>query len=186
MLVIASVARYECIHSLEAKMNKTTLEILVKKGLSTRRIATEIGVSQSTVKYWLKKYELKTLSTGKNWAELKTYLCDWCGETNEQNFMKISNGKKSHNRCKLCHNKKTIERGKSNKRVYIEYKGGKCEKCGYSKCFSALEFHHKNPSIKDLRFTGIRYWGIEKAKPELDKCLLLCANCHREKHEGLW
>ena len=65
----------------------------------------------------------------------------------------------------------------------VEYKGGKCEHCGYDKCISALEFHHINPSEKDF---GIGQYGssksFEKMKQEVDKCILLCCNCHRELH----
>jgi hypothetical protein len=63
----------------------------------------------------------------------------------------------------------------------VEYKGGKCVRCGYNKCISALEFHHRDPSKKDF---GIAKSGNcvawEKILVELDKCDLLCANCHRE------
>jgi hypothetical protein len=100
--------------------------------------------------------------------------------------MNKGKGRKSETLCKDCHNKKTIERGMGNKNRYLDYKGGKCEHCGYEKCQDALEFHHIEPSHKDPSFKSIRYWGFEKAKPELDKCLLLCSNCHREKHAGLW
>ncbi len=62
----------------------------------------------------------------------------------------------------------------------VEYKGGKCELCGYSKCIEALEFHHftdvKNFGISAKGYT--RSW--ENVKAELDLCQLLCANCHRE------
>lgn len=65
----------------------------------------------------------------------------------------------------------------------IEYKGGRCERCGYSKCHAALDFHHLDPNEKDLeRFTGV---SIEKMKIELDKCILVCSNCHREIHSDL-
>lgn len=68
----------------------------------------------------------------------------------------------------------------------IAYKGGKCEHCGYCKCDKALEFHHRDPSEKDF---GISYKGetrsFDRIKVELDKCILLCANCHREEHERL-
>lgn len=63
----------------------------------------------------------------------------------------------------------------------IEYKGGKCERCGYNKCPGALEFHHKNPSIKEFSIAAsgnCKSW--DKIQAELDKCDLLCANCHRE------
>lgn len=69
------------------------------------------------------------------------------------------------------------------KELAIEYKGGKCEKCGYNKCNDALEFHHvdsneKNFGIGQKGYT--RSW--EKVKEELEKCILVCANCHRELH----
>jgi hypothetical protein len=56
-----------------------------------------------------------------------------------------------------------------------------CEKCGYNKNFSALEFHHKDPSEKEFSFSyqSISY---KRLKPEIDKCILLCSNCHKEEH----
>jgi len=69
------------------------------------------------------------------------------------------------------------------KEMAIEYKGGSCEKCGYNRCPRALEFHHLDPTQKDF---GIGYKGYtrswEKVKEELDKCIMVCANCHREIH----
>ena len=79
------------------------------------------------------------------------------------------------------------ERRKKLKEMSIEYKGGKCEKCGYNKCNNALEFHHLDPKQKDF---GIgqnghtRSW--ERTKEELDKCIMVCANCHREIHSDLY
>lgn len=97
-------------------------------------------------------------------------------------MMNKGGGRKCLSLCKSCHNKRTIDRGRKNKEAYIQYKGGKCQRCGYSKCSDALEFHHIEPTHKDPTFDSIRYWGLEKAKAELDKCLLLCSNCHREVH----
>ena len=70
------------------------------------------------------------------------------------------------------------------KRLYaIQYYGGKCVKCGYDKCIDALEFHHKDKSSKEHKPTYIiRRWNFEKAKKELDKCDLVCSNCHKEIH----
>jgi hypothetical protein len=76
----------------------------------------------------------------------------------------------------------------------IDYLGGQCAWCGYHKCNKALEFHHKNPTYKEQqislfiaycsgRRTVKETW--ELLSPELDKCTLLCANCHREEHERL-
>jgi len=72
------------------------------------------------------------------------------------------------------------------KAMAIEYKGGKCNICGYNKYAGALDFHHIDEKTKkfDLSSKGLtRSW--EKTKVEVEKCLLLCANCHREIHAGL-
>lgn len=67
----------------------------------------------------------------------------------------------------------------------VEYKGGSCSKCNYSKCIAALEFHHLDPNEKDFGIGSgdIKAW--KKVKIELDKCIILCANCHREEHEKI-
>ena len=67
----------------------------------------------------------------------------------------------------------------------IEYKGGCCQKCGYDRCNSALEFHHLDPNEKDFGIGSYSVLSWEKIKPELDKCIMVCANCHREIHEEL-
>lgn len=66
----------------------------------------------------------------------------------------------------------------------VEYKGGKCLICGYNKCVNALTFHHINPEEKSFGISGGTR-SFEKLKPELDKCVLLCHNCHAEVHAGL-
>ena len=66
----------------------------------------------------------------------------------------------------------------------IEYKGGQCFRCGYKNCNGALQFHHLDPEQKDFGIATkgtTRSW--EKIKAELDKCVLVCSNCHAEIHE---
>lgn len=68
----------------------------------------------------------------------------------------------------------------------IEYKGGCCESCQYSKCIAALSFHHRDPSKKDFgisRLISTMSW--DTIVEELDKCTLLCLNCHTEVHSGM-
>lgn len=64
----------------------------------------------------------------------------------------------------------------------VAYKGGRCEKCGYNKCIGAMDFHHINPEEKmyDVKNLMARRW--ELIQLEIDKCILLCSNCHREEH----
>lgn len=67
--------------------------------------------------------------------------------------------------------------------VYVM--GGKCQCCGYNKLNSALELHHLNPSEKDFTFGQSSNISWSSARKELPKCILVCANCHREIHAGL-
>ncbi len=78
------------------------------------------------------------------------------------------------------------KRRKKIRLMATEYLGGKCQLCGYNTCNRALSFHHKEPDKKDFGLAAhglTRSW--EKTRNELDKCVLVCANCHMEVHEGL-
>ena len=86
-------------------------------------------------------------------------------------------------RCKQCRLDGVSKRRKNIKIKAVEYKGGKCEVCGYDKYIGALEFHHLDPKKKDfnLSYKGCtRKW--ETVKKEIDKCALVCSNCHKEIH----
>ena len=85
-------------------------------------------------------------------------------------------------RCRKCSADNVRRRRYRLKEKAVEYKGGKCEICGYDKCIDALEFHHKNPEEKDFGISSGETKSWEKIKKELDKCIMLCANCHREIH----
>ena len=72
------------------------------------------------------------------------------------------------------------------KQKAVDYKGGKCERCGYSKCLRALHFHHLNPKEKSFQISeaitqNLMSWDV--IQDELNKCILLCANCHAEEHD---
>lgn len=77
-------------------------------------------------------------------------------------------------------------RGLKRKYEYVIKKGGRCKCCGYNKNLSALEFHHRNANEKEFQI-DIRAFSnhsLEKLEKELEKCELLCANCHREYHNS--
>ena len=159
-------------------MDKQKLKYLINQGYSTYNIAKETNIGQTTVRYWLNKFGLNTLRTdGK-------YRCKFCGETDKEKFANKGKGVLSRSKCKKCHNQKTIERIRGYKLRAVEYKGGKCNKCGYNKCVGSLHFHHRNPKEKDINWKQIKNWSFEKIKLELDKCDLVCANCHGEIHWG--
>lgn len=85
--------------------------------------------------------------------------------------------------CLKCQTERTQRRRDNVKIKAVEYKGGKCSICGYDKCIGALEFHHLDPNEKDFGISSKGYTRAwEKVKEELDKCIIVCANCHREIH----
>jgi|SRR3989338_10917330 len=82
--------------------------------------------------------------------------------------------------------KAVAKRRRKIKLMAIEYKGGKCQICNYNKYPGGLDLHHINPKTKEF---GIGEKGYtrswEKVKTELDKCALVCANCHRKLEAGI-
>lgn len=88
--------------------------------------------------------------------------------------------------CKECFKKRCSEsfKHKKTKVIYFGPFKGKCQICGYDKTAIALDFHHVIPEEKDRTITVYRN-GFDKVKEEVKKCILLCANCHREFHAGL-
>lgn len=113
----------------------------------------------------------------------------------EKKFCKICNKELNHrNKIGICigckpHVKKSgyvIDWRKKTKEELVNLKGGKCERCGYNKCLSALEFHHLDPKEKEFSISNKNIRSIEKYKKEIEKCILLCSNCHREEHEKIY
>jgi len=70
------------------------------------------------------------------------------------------------------------------KKALVKYKGGACCKCGYNKCLRALEFHHLDENEKDFGISKTCK-DFDDLKKEVDKCILVCSNCHAEIHEEL-
>ena len=104
--------------------------------------------------------------------------CRFCGKT----F--IYQKRKGHRRF-VCNSCKSVGFAISKKKRAIEHKGGKCVECGYDKYYGALEFHHIDPTKKDFQISTNLSRAWEKLKKELDKCILVCSNCHRELHANI-
>lgn len=89
-------------------------------------------------------------------------------------------------RCKKCRSAAVSKRRKNVKQILVKEHGNCCKICGYDRCIDALEFHHLE---KDKKSFGISQRGvtiaIDKAREEANKCILLCANCHREVESGI-
>lgn len=103
--------------------------------------------------------------------------------------------KKCHLLCNNCHknlhHQEDVKNDKTyriNKLIYLEYKGVKCERCCYNENPASLHFHHKKSENKSFDISEIskRFKSIndldEYIKNELDKCEILCGNCHIVEH----
>ena len=85
-------------------------------------------------------------------------------------------------RCNSCQvNRHRYKR----KQQIVEYLGGECIECGYQKSVTALHAHHLEPTKKKFNISGSHARSWEVVKTELDKCVLLCSNCHSELEYGV-
>lgn len=71
---------------------------------------------------------------------------------------------------------------RSRKRMIVDHFGDKCHDCGntYHQC--VYEFHHLDPTQKDVNPSRALSWKEEKMWTEINKCIMLCSNCHKIRH----
>ena len=154
-------------------MEKDILTNLIGKNYSQHEIARELNCSQSNIRYWLKKYDLKTNKRDNIKPILQ--FCRIC----------LKSYKKGHgeykNLCKVC---RVTNNRQQTKYKAVKYMGGKCQDCGYNKCIQALHFHHIDKSLKKFAISENNY-SWPNIQNELKKCILLCSNCHAERHYAL-
>lgn len=170
-------------------MELTKLKGYLDQGLSLVKIGKLEGKSLGSIRYWMGVHGLK--ANFKNFREEPYHkksvvegkkCCGRCKEWKEiEAFSTKGEGRHQHY-CKVCHAAYTAERWKNRKKKAIELMGGKCGRCGYCRNYSALEFHHIDPSKKEFEFEVGRRCSWDKMIEELKKCILLCSNCHREEH----
>lgn len=155
-------------------MNYLLLSEKIQSGLSTYELASEFKTSQTNIRYHLKKMNLKTDTSVK-----RKHKCSVCGSQNPEEFY-------GHKRttCGKCHKNDVLSRGQEKRLMALEYLGGKCKVCEFSKYKTALDIHHLDPKQKDSNFASMRGWSWNRIQSELDKCILLCKNCHSAFHNG--
>lgn len=166
---------------------------LYKEGKSMGYIARELNISKSSVSNYI---NIDNISRYKKPIELSSSLLESMQEDYNSGMSRKAISKKYkvalYRLEKLQKPEATSKYNILKKRrvrikeELVEYKGGKCEICGYNKCLSALEFHHLDPSKKDFGIaSNSSYKNITVLKKEIDKCILVCSNCHREIHSGI-
>ena len=115
--------------------------------------------------------------------------CIICNEELSKTQLKYCSNKckaKSHYKRNKIDNPNTTyaqyKRADIRKKEFIKLKGNGCKKCGYNKNYSALHFHHLSNKLFNLDSRNIGNRSLKSLLLELDKCVLLCANCHAEEH----
>lgn len=115
---------------------------------------------------------------------METKICSRCKrELPLTQFYSRGNGK-LRSECKECHKEYVKSKYQERKGAIGEVKASiGCAKCSDTRSY-VLDFHHKDPSIKDAniaRMTSNKN-RLEDIQKEIDKCVVLCSNCHREFH----
>ena len=180
-------------------MEYNELKGYLDRNLSLKQISKESKKCLGSIRHWMKKYGLKP-----NFANFKggykpgqkiignDRYCPSCKTYRNINDFYSRRKTNCTGYCKNCMCRRTTARQRKLKTLMIEYKGGRCQSLncstpgGYNRSINGFDFHHLDPTKKEFTLSQIRLCRMnDKIKEELDKCLLLCANCHREVHEEL-
>jgi DNA-binding transcriptional ArsR family regulator len=177
------------VHAPKGRMDEDRLRALVEKGASIRQIADELSLGYSTVRHWLKRLGLETeRSVRRKESDAarcvglqRAYLR--CRKHGHTTFFKRSDG---GFRCAKCSGAAVSKRRREVKRQLVEEAGGRCRICGFCAHPAALQFHHRDPTVKEfhLGHQGLTR-SIARMRAEARKCVLLCANCHALVEAGV-
>jgi transposase len=171
-------------HAARGGVSREELERLLAAGLSLPEIAHRLDRSLATIRHWMKRYELKPNPRRKRGGENgPREVVSRCRHHGVTGFVREGRG---YYRCKRCRIERASQRRRVIKRKLVEGAGGRCVVCGYDRCQQALEFHHLDPTTKEfhLALHGVTR-SLERSRAEARKCVLLCANCHREVEAGI-
>jgi transposase len=175
-------------HAARGGIEREQLVALVEEGLSLRAMAERLGVSYTTVRHWMARFELAT-PRGRRLAETAPARAAG-SETTEANCPEhgltlfVRRGRDGF-RCRLCRIGAVHRRRREIKRILVEEAGGACVLCGYAKSLEGLHFHHLEPTEKAFALSrqGVSR-SLAAARAEAAKCVLLCSNCHAEVEAG--
>lgn len=171
-----------------AALDESRLRALVEAGATVREMAGTLERSAATVRYWMRRYGLKTQRRRLSPSDVRrldalgvqpTLTCPIHGPTRHVR-------RESGFRCSVCRIADVSARRRRVKRILLDEAGGACRLCGYDACVAALHFHHLDPATKHftLSLVGVTR-ALDAARAEARKCVVLCANCHAEVESGV-
>ncbi len=179
-------------HAARGALTREELESLIDAGMSIAEIAVVVDRGKATVRQWLRRYGLRTLAARGRPRAVEAKLAKAaglmeasmrCSKHGETVFVIDARG---YYRCRRCRSAAVTRRRRRLKEQLVGEAGGACRLCGYSRCMAALEFHHLVPAEKAFAVSeeGVTR-SLARARAEVRKCVLLCANCHAEVEAGV-
>ena len=169
-------------------MDGQQLEALVDEGLSIREIGERVGRSPTSVRHWLRRYELATHEATRRrgrqspGSDAAVEIEMWCPKHGVTAHRARAD---SGYACRPCRSEAVARRRRRIKKQLVAEAGGTCALCGYSRSPAALVFHHLDPAQKSFGLAVRGYTrSLAPAREEARKCLLLCANCHAKVEAG--
>jgi hypothetical protein len=179
-------------HAVRGAVSREHLEALIETGMSIAEIANEVGRGKAAVRHWLRRYGLRTFGASGRRRAAESQRAKaaglveasmFCAKHGETVFVLDRRG---YYRCRRCRSASVSRRRRRLKEQLVNESGGACRVCGYARCVAALEFHHLVPAEKafSLSEEGVTR-SLARARAEVAKCVLLCANCHAEVEAGM-
>jgi len=186
---------------------------LMKIGKRIKEISEILSVSTSTVSLWLAKdKQIVSKKCQRCKAEFinihkgSRYVCYNCRPAKDLPIIDLINETKQCTKCKIWHSFKNYcalpgryqsycntcqasYKSKAKPQIksqYVTYKGGVCERCKQTYPDICYDFHHRDPSQKEFTISSHRACVFtDTVRKELDKCMMVCSNCHRLIHDEL-
>lgn len=163
------------------------LKDIIENKKAFYEVLKEIGYIQIYSKKTIKQLKEYCKINSINYSHLSEdrslefLTCKECGEIKFIKDFYVYNNKVQHV-CLKCKTKKQMQYARNNIDILNEYKKTlKCAKCSENR-FYLLDFHHKDPNQKEYTISKRTNTKLETLMPEIEKCVVLCSNCHREYH----
>jgi hypothetical protein len=159
--------------------SRRRLEELARRGATLREMAAELDRSIATVRYWLRRWSIPRADARRTRVDPATAPREVMRACSRHGRAVFRLDVRGTYRCVLCAQERVAERRREIKRILVEEAGGCCAACGYDRSPAALQFHHLDRAEKSFGISSRGFsHGIERARKEARKCVLLCGNCH--------
>jgi 5-methylcytosine-specific restriction endonuclease McrA len=152
-------------------LDKSKLEKFVQEGFSTHDIAREMGVSQTNICHWLKKYGLKTIRSKSSNPYTKLFVCTHCNKlkpVSRSSFNKYCSAQCQQDYQRSQIDFKDYKRDRTRRLYLIRHRGHQCE------CCKNTEWNNQSIPLEIDHIDGNHQNNV------LENVRLLCPNCHAQ------